>query len=282
MRQGASHCTATDVAALRALHQLFDDPKVFDDPLALHMTDQTPASLISYARRTDARGGRCFRAYINVRSRFVEDELANAVASGVTQCVILGAGFDTLAYRNRYGSSLAIFEVDLPATQRTKQMRLKEKRIPLPPNVTFVPIDLERTTLGEAMAATCFKPQHPAFFSWIGVTPYLTSASVTGTLEFVAALVPGSGAVFDFFVPLDLLDDDERKIYQTLADQVAVLDQPYRFFIEPQCLMEQLRAMGFRRIQCLDSSDINARYFRDRSDGFAVQGNLIRLMSAYL
>ena len=94
---------------------------------------------------------RDFRAFMAVRSRYVEDQLADAVAQGVTQYVVLGAGLDTFAYRNPF-PALRVFEVDLPATQAWKRKMLDDAGIAMPANLAFVPLDFERQALAAELA----------------------------------------------------------------------------------------------------------------------------------
>ena len=116
-----------------------------------------------------------FRAIFVVRQRFAEEELAKAVARGVRQYVILGAGLDSLAYRRPdLTGMLQIFEVDHPSTQQWKRQRLTERGIAIPDNLTFVPLDFEVQDLAETMASSPFQSAEPAFFSWLGVTQYLS------------------------------------------------------------------------------------------------------------
>jgi methyltransferase (TIGR00027 family) len=107
--------TAYRVAMRRAAHQLLDEPKVFDDPLALKILGpQATESLADGALRNDPLSTG-LRAFLAVRSRYAEDELARAVASGVRQYVVLGAGLDTFAYRNPHAAAgLRVFEVTCP------------------------------------------------------------------------------------------------------------------------------------------------------------------------
>src|ERR1700727_672491 len=93
--------TAQRVAMRRAAHQLLDEPLVFDDPLAIAIAEG------EYERSHGAEHpySRSLRAFIAVRSRYAEDQLARAVKRGVRQYVVLGAGLDTFAYRNPLGSS---------------------------------------------------------------------------------------------------------------------------------------------------------------------------------
>ena len=130
------------------------------------------------------------RAFLVARSRYAEDALCTAVAQGVTQYVLLGAGLDTFAYRNPY-SNLRVFEVDHPATQRWKQGLLATSNIPIPHNLTYVPVDFERQTLAAQLSAAGFDSTAPSFFAWLGVVPYLTLEAFRSTLRFVATQPAG-------------------------------------------------------------------------------------------
>src|SRR5271165_2056804 len=115
MQQAIPSRTALRVALRRAAHQLYDKPLVFEDPIAVPLLGQTYAEEL---RRTPTRPDRPFstglRAFLVARSRYAEDNLTRAVADGVKQYVILGAGLDTFAYRNPW-PQLYVFEVDHPA-----------------------------------------------------------------------------------------------------------------------------------------------------------------------
>src|SRR3954452_5827753 len=117
METGQPSKTALRVAIRRATHQLADPPPVLDDPLVLRFLGPSDPRDLDRAREKVARD---FRAYMAARSRFVEDKVAEAVAQGVTQYVVLGAGLDTFAYRNPF-PSLRVYEVDFPATQEWKR-----------------------------------------------------------------------------------------------------------------------------------------------------------------
>src|ERR1700676_383034 len=116
MQEGKFSKTAQRVAIRRAAHQLLDQPKVLDDPLALRIIGSETADELKSNPKEHHAFSRAFRAFMAARSRYAEDELARAVAQGVTQYVILGAGLDTFAYRSPH-SGLRVFEVDHPSTQ---------------------------------------------------------------------------------------------------------------------------------------------------------------------
>ena len=118
----------------------------------------------------------------------------------------MGAGLDTFAYRNPYRENvLRVFEVDHPATQTWKRSCLKESGIPLPTNLTFVPVDFTTQTLAEELRNAGFDPGKCTFFSWLGVTEYLTTEAVMATLRFVASAQKGSGIVFNYMILPSLL-----------------------------------------------------------------------------
>jgi methyltransferase (TIGR00027 family) len=112
------------------------------------------------------------------RSRYAEDELHTAIKRGIQQYVVLGAGLDTFAYRNPYPQDvLHVFEVDHPATQIWKRTRLEEAGITIPRTLTFTPVDFEIQTLEDGLRRAGFDTSKAAFFSWLGVTMYLTSSA---------------------------------------------------------------------------------------------------------
>jgi len=270
------------VAMRRAAHQLFDNPKVLDDPIAVPIIGPEAASKLG-AEQDGYRGrvGPSIRAFMAARSRFAEDELARAVGRGTTQYVILGAGLDTFAYRNPYGNgTLRVFEVDYPATQEWKRRRLAAAAIAIPSSVTFAPVDFERQTLADGLRDAGLDQRKPTFFSWLGVTMYLTEEAIAATLGFVASTPRGGGIVFDYAVPRESLGLMGRMALDALARRVEESGEPFRTFFDPGALTERLKQMGFHAVESLGSDEINARYFKERADGLRVAGSLGRLMSA--
>jgi methyltransferase (TIGR00027 family) len=281
MQEGKFSRTAQRVAIRRAAHQLLDEPKVLDDPLALRIIGSEAAAALRSDPKEDHAFSRAFRAFMAARSRFAEDELARAVESNVAQYVILGAGLDTFAYRNTY-PSLRVFEIDHPATQAWKHDQLDAAGIPIPPSLTFVPVDFEHQTLADALASSGLNTNVPAFFSWLGVTPYLTREACMTTLRVIAKMPAGSGVVFDFAVAPALLNAGQRQALDALSARVARYGEPFQLFFEPAKLQGELKTLGFHRTEFLQREQINARYFQNRADGLQVRGGLGHLMSAWV
>jgi methyltransferase (TIGR00027 family) len=269
MEEGRPSRTAWRVAMRRAAHQVLDVPPVFADPLALKIVDGEMV-------RNDSAS---LRAFMAVRSRFSEDQLSDAVARGATQCVVLGAGLDTFAYRNPY-RDLRVFEVDHPATQTWKRSRLERTGIAIPTSLTFVPVDFETQTLQDGLTRAGFGFYRITFFSWLGVVPYLTDEAFDSTLRLIASMPAGSGVVFDYGTTRDSLSPLEQAARDALATRVAAAGEPFKLFLDPVELHGRLERLGFTGVEDVGADELNARYFRDRADGLKLAGSGGRLLSA--
>jgi methyltransferase (TIGR00027 family) len=274
--------TAQRVAIRRAAHQLLDNPKVLDDPVALRIIGrETGAALQADPHKFENTPlSPYLRAFVNARSRYAEDELALGIQRGVCQYVILGAGLDTFAYRNPYPKGrLHVFEVDHPATQTWKRARLDEVDISRPDDLTFAPVDFETQTLKEGLRAAGYDHGKIMFFSWLGVTEYLMIDAVMSTLRFIASAPKGSAVVFDYMLSPSLLTPAQRGRFDALAQRVASVGEPWQTVFDPELLTRDLHNMGFGHVEDSGQEDINTRYFKDREDGLRV-GSLSHIMYA--
>jgi methyltransferase (TIGR00027 family) len=262
MEHGQPSRTALRVAIRRAAHQLMEQPRVLDDPIALPLVAEGNTRDLERACHPVAQDFRCFMA---ARSRFTEDQLAQSVANGITQYVVLGAGLDTFAYRNPF-PSLQVFEVDFPATQQWKQFMLEQAYIPIPTNVTFVPLDFEHKALTAGLIESGFNATRPAFFGWLGVAPYLTIEAFRSTLTAVAQLPTGTGLCFDYAFRPDTLTGRRRVVFDLLSARVAAAGEPFRLFFSPDEIECELLAAGFTSVTHCDSARLNHLYFNNRED----------------
>ena len=201
--------TCLYVAAGRALGARDPDPAVRNpDYLAERLMGSEERALVSeqacvralddpgMSKNMEALGSALM---MQVRTRFIEDRLAEEVAKGVRQVVILGAGFDTRAYRlTELLKDARIFEVDRAATQEYKRRRIREAEIEVPPNLIYVPVDFRNDSLGHVLEAAGYDPLQVTFFIWEGVTMYLPETAVAETLRWVASQAKGSTIIFDF------------------------------------------------------------------------------------
>lgn len=166
MQTGQASRTALVAAGHRAAHQLLEAGRIFHDPLAVRILGEDPDAIASSAEANPS--GRRMRLFIALRTHFAEESFARAVDRGVQQLVILGAGLDTYAYRGALRDRVRIFEVDHPATQAWKRQRLALADIPLPPTLTFAPVDFERESLADGLSSCGFHPELATFFFLVG------------------------------------------------------------------------------------------------------------------
>ncbi len=293
MEEGRPSATAAVAAMLRAAHLLLDgEPKILTDDLALGFSGvEHEAALRAALNALQAELAQRFplalvqsllrytRAGVTLRSRYTEDELGKAIDRGVSQYVILGAGLDSFAYRRRdLARVLRVFEVDYPATQHWKQARLRELHVELPPHLTFTPLDFEKQSVAEALYAEGYHPEEPAFFSWLGVTWFLTEETIFQTLQQVASTAPGSEIVFEYPVPEALLDEEERQMLAIIKALGAARGEPVRSLFEPARLAARVRELGFAQVWDFGPEEANARYFAGRADGlrFPKIGHLLK------
>jgi len=271
--------TALRVALRRAAHQLYDSPVVFADPIAVPILGETYAEELG---RMPLQPERTFpvamRAFLVARSRYAEDNLAQAVAGGARQYVLLGAGLDTFGYRNPH-AELRVFEVDHPATQAWKRQLLAKSGIRIPASLTLTPVDFESQSLPDQLWSAGFDLDAPAFFAWLGVVPYLTLEAFRATLGFISERPVGSGVALDYGQPREALPFLERMAHDALAARVQLAGEPFRLFFTPGQIAAELRT--FREIEDLGSVEINARYFRGRKDRLGLKGNAGRLLCAW-
>jgi methyltransferase (TIGR00027 family) len=281
MIEGRRSGTAERVAMRRAAHQLWDEPVIFRDPLAWAILSEEARERIHTGIEEENQNAwaRGLRAFVAMRSRFAEDEIAQSVTDGVRQVVVLGAGLDTFAYRHEH-PELEVFEVDHPATQGWKRERLREGGIPIPASVRFAPVDFEQDTLAHGLAAAGFCADEPAFFSWLGVVPYLTRDAAFATLAFIGGLPKKSGVVFDYAIPREQLGEREQMAFDLLAERVARAGEPFRLFLDPAALESDLRALGFSAIENLDGAAIRERWFGQPAQEQRLHGRSGRLLCA--
>jgi len=259
MQTGRPSQTALGAAAHRAVHQTFEGGVIFSDPFALRILDDTTRTRLAEMAANPTH--RSIRHFIAARSRFSEDTLAACVARGVRQLVILGAGLDTFALRNPHADKdVRIFEVDYPATQAWKRERIAQAGLEAPASLTFAPIDFERQSLSEGLAAAGFRLDRPAYFQWLGVTPYLTREAIVATLDFIAGIA-GSEVVFEYAEPFENLSPPVRANAMAMAARTASLGEPWLSLFDPAEMSALLRERRFARTEDLSRIEVADRYY---------------------
>jgi methyltransferase (TIGR00027 family) len=246
--------TALMIARQRAAHQVLDHGSILNDPFALMILREDEKQFAN--EHPLASIGRLFTA---ARSRIAEDAHARAAEEGVGQVVVLGAGLDTFALRNPHGGVVTVYEVDHPATQAWKRERLTEAQIALPAWLVFVAVDFEQDDLEEKLAAAGFERKAPAFFTWLGVVPYLSEDAIGRTLDFIAS-IPDSEVVFDFLGPAEGFSDELRQIEKLRDEQLKTMGERSVSRFEPAAMAAILRARGFCDLDDVSYKEIAARF----------------------
>src|SRR5271169_1923318 len=198
------------------------------------------------------------------RTRWIDDALVAALAKGIRQVVILGAGFDCRAFRIPEVRRAEIFEVDHPQTFATKRAQLAKFIAREPANLTFVQIDFNRQSLEDVLRQAGFDPSQPSIFLWEGVTNYLTAEAVVSVLRFVASCAAGSELIFTY-VHRSALDHsatfpDAEKLLRSLKE----IGEPWTFGLLPDEVSSFLSNTGLRLRQDVGSSDYRAQFMGRR------------------
>jgi len=276
VRRHASR-TAEQNALFRALESSRPaDRRLFDDSLALAFL-RRPYGLV--ARLAVLPGIRQLvpwyidhrwpgvRSSVVARTRLIDDAITASLQERFEQLAILGAGFDSRAYRLPGLRELTVFEVDHPATQAAKRSVL-ERVLPAPPShVRFVSTDFHQGSLESAMAAAGYRESARSLILWEGVTNYLTGAAVDATLRWCARASRGSRVLFTY-IHRDVLTNPGKFVgTKNLFASLASVGEQFTWGIEPEALPGFLAERGLSL-----ESDIGAAQYRERYFGDAAAG----------
>jgi len=206
--------------------------------------------------------------YVIARTRYFDDVVAECLADKHEQIVILGAGFDSRAYRfaDRL-QGVAVFEVDHPATSEIKRSKIQDILGSAPANVVYVPVDFNVDKLSEQLRRNGYKDQRKTLFLWEGVTPYLTAGAVREVLRFILSSA-GSGSVIVFDYILKSVVDGTCSMPGALKEfgKMARTSEPLTFGIaEGECSFF-LSDIGFHQIRDVGSQDLSSMYFSRQTE----------------
>ena len=190
------------------------------------------------------------------RAAYTEQALKTAVLTGTKQYVILGAGLDTFAFREtEFLSKYRVFEVDHPLTQADKKERITRAGWTIPDNLTFVPVDFTKDSLAQRLVAAGFDPSAKSFFSWLGVTYYLSAEAIDTMLSALSSLcADGSTLVFDY--PDEYFFDAPEKRVQNTIMMAKAGGEPMQSAFSYSELEKLLEKHGFLIYELLTSDTI--------------------------
>jgi len=206
------------------------------------------------------RAGPGLWANLAGRKRFIDERL-DEVLSEIDAVVVLGAGFDTRAYRLARRSDVPVFEVDLPENITRKRAVVQRAFGAVPPSVQLVPVDFENDDLATKLTEQGYRSDARTFVIWEGVTQYLTEAAARATLEHLRDAVPGSRLVFTY-VRKDFLDGTNMFGAETLYRRFRVRQQMWDFGIQPEDVSAFMAGYGWRLVEQAGPDYIERNYVR--------------------
>jgi len=214
------------------------------------------------------------------RARFIDQALERAVSNGITQCLIVGAGFDSHAYRfQQLLAHARIYEVDRPQTSAFKRRRVDAALGGAPNNLTYVAVDLERERLSDALVRHGYDLSRPTFIIMEGVSMYVQEEPLRATFRFFAAHAPGSRIVFDFVsramidwlkaLDIQKIPPPARASIERFLDLIRL--EPWVFGIPLGSESEFLDGLGLELRELLTiGSEESVRRYLTRADGTTV------------
>ena len=261
--------TAAQMALSRAIEaRRPETDRICSDPIAERLVPSRYRALLAAAPLRAAAVAiieRLFPGhhhYVLVRTRYLDDLVQDRARDGLEQLVILGAGFDSRAHR--FADRLRgapVFEVDHPATSRAKRARIERALGRAAAPVTYVPVDFDRDTLGDALPRAGYRAGVRTMFLWEGVTPYVSAAGVDATLELIRSTSgPGSSVVFDYVLRAAIDGACALRGARNEVDRMKQTDEPFVFGIDADEIVPFLTARGFTAVRDAGADELTRRY----------------------
>ena len=268
LESGKPSKTAQFMALFRALESTYpQERRLFEDSFAMRFLSPALKCVVHASKIALLRSGVVrlldtfwtgARASGVARTRLIDDFLSDGIAAGCTQVVLLGAGYDSRAYRLDELKRLRVFEVDHPNTLRMKQAKLQKARTERS-HVAYAQIDFLSQSLAQVLELAGFDKTIPAFFIWEGVTNYLTEPAVRQTLEYIGGLAPGTRLAFTY-VHRDAIDAPATNVKTGVSKLLKKQGEPWTYGIRPEELPALLRGRGLRLLEDTGSSEYRRRY----------------------
>jgi methyltransferase (TIGR00027 family) len=269
--------TAVRTALWRALHiQVDEKPYIIEDEVGLKLI----APNDDWQQRPDMKFTKRLRASVIARARFIEDLIIEQSKQGINQYVILGAGLDTFAQRRPdIASKLQIFEIDQPATLDWKQQQLIKLGFGVPDYLHFVPVDFETSSWWNKLLNSGFDSNKPSFVACTGVSLYLTKEAITSTLYQIATLVLGSKLAMTFYLPMELLDEEDKPMQEIAEKGAREAGTPMVSFFTPDEILTLANKAGFKDAKTISTKDMEQYYFKNRADNLLPASGEIFLLA---
>lgn len=271
---------ASQTAEIMARHraaelQYPEDQRVCNDPYAIYFVSQEVRQAFKKPLRS-----LLIRLWVNwmfpgvhngviSRVRYMDDCVGKCLENGMQQMVIIGAGYDTRAYRfNGLSEKVKVFELDHPATQKRKQEKLKEIFQSIPRHVAHIPIRLENDEVSVKLFEAGYDQSLKTLFIMEGLLMYLPPPFVDKILTFITtASGPGSWITFDYLPPSMIDGTIKAKEGKNMIKGVNKWGEPFRFGLRHETAKPFLSSRGFCHIHTINAPDLKAIYFNGNRRG---------------
>ena len=289
MKKNESSMTSLISAFGRAYHSQYDTPKIFDDFIIKDLISQKEFADI---QENMIKGIRFFNDSIAekfqddpdeilkwitqvqlsptplARAAYCEQVLLHEIVLGVQQYVILGAGLDTFGFRHpELHDKIDIFEVDYPATQDFKKIRLENANYQIPDTLHFVPMDFTRPFTVQDLIKEGFMPNKKTFFSLLGVSYYLTKEEMANLIhEWFAKLPSGSSIVFDYADDTLFEEKGMSNRVQNMVQMASASGEPMKSCFTYDEMEKMLESSGLLIYEHLSPVTIQNEFFGSRTD----------------
>ncbi len=271
------------MAELIALHRVAESAlpegqRICYDPYAVHFVD---SEVLEFARKNPEKTKAIREHYerlfpglgnsTRARVRYFDDFVKAAIGKSLEQLVILGAGYDTRAYRIEGMNKIRVFEVDHPVTQDIKIDKIKKIFGSLPEHVVYVPIDFESEDLGQNLLEKGYNKSKRTLFVLEGLVMYIPPEAVDETLSFIVNnSAKGSEVLFDYFLQSVVDGTCELEAGKNMRDFAAQQGEPFQFGIEEGAVEAFLTERGFSQVQNVTSEDYKKAYFHGVNESRSV------------
>ncbi len=212
-----------------------------------------------------------FHEHLISRTKFIDELIEKSAVSGIEQYVILGAGYDSRAYRLELPPSMKIFEVDQPEVSDNKLAKLP-KELPNSENVTYVNIDFSYQSLTEQLIGVGFDQKKSTIFTLEGVSQYITKEAVSSTIKELASLTKDTNSIFFMSYVDELLDKHPKACFgkgypnpekkaNLIKSLSAKVGEPWISFYTLEEIESLLLQNGYSIEENLTLEDLNSLYF---------------------
>ncbi|MDE0021339.1 MAG: class I SAM-dependent methyltransferase [Candidatus Poribacteria bacterium] len=262
--------TADTTAAVRARHQRHK-ARLIDDPIAKELCGQLwqralkfkPLGwlLDDFIMKPIQPVSMC----VLMRARYAEQALEEAVKNGVRQYVIIGAGMDSFAFRNKeMMERIDVFEIDHPKTQEVKLRRIQQAELDAPERLHFLPADLSQKTAMEALNGSAFDPSQPAFLTLLGVSYYIAEEDLAKTARSIAERMgAGSFLLLDYMLDPSSSKAEHLPMREKLMTLTAGMGEPMVSEYSFEKMDALMARQGFETLENVNMTELAERYLEE-------------------